>query len=130
VFVSVEWCKETITRQIPEDPEQYITVRRLNGRERRRRQSLGGKFIIGDGEAVSMELAIDAIKDFEYETCITDFRLKDENNKLLVFGNREYNKNIYDNMSDELCRFVDDLIAEVNKENAAGKEEMKEVEGN
>jgi DNA-binding ferritin-like protein (Dps family) len=79
-------------------------------------------------EDVEVTIAIDRLKDFEWQHAITNFRFVDSKGKVLVFGAADQNQKIYDNASDDLAKFIDDMIAEVNKENKP--EEVEKIEGN
>lgn len=132
--VSIDWCDDTIKRELPWDSTQYVTVKRFSGRDKRRRQALAATYRIGPEKSEEMELqmAYDKLKEFEWSTAITDFRLKDSRGKIYSFADAKKNMEIFDHIGGKVEEFIDELILEVNKEDSTEvvSAEVKEVEGN
>ena len=133
-IASLDWCDDTTTKTLPWDSDQFVTVKRFTAREKRKRQSLAGTFRIGPeiSEQTEIQMTYDRLKDFEWETAIVDYRLKDKNGKVYLFADAKSNRKIYDHISGDLEKFIDDLILTINKEKSTEvvSSEVKEVEGN
>ena len=136
-FAALDWCEDKLRRELPDDPDQFIEVRRLNRRERDKCNGLATRARMSevDGaslnmESIELDITVGRVKDFEYEHCITDFALKDGEGRAHRFGKPDRNKRIYDHFTPEMARFVDEMIAELNKDDEIGKAEVEAVEGN
>lgn len=129
-IVSIDWCDDTIRRTLPWDEDQYVEVKRFTNKERKRKQTLMTRFSHFADEAAEVQLRYDEVAQFDYQTAITDFRLKDKTGKVLLFGKPSENSRIYDHFTGRLADFVDGLIAEVNMETEAGAAEISAVAGN
>lgn len=131
---SINWCDDTLKRNLPWDDSQFIEVKRLSGRNKRKRQALASVFRVGSEVAEDMEIQMtyDKLKEFEWESSIIDFKLRDSRGKILTFGDPKKNSEIFDHIDGELEKFIDELILEVNKEDKTevAKPEIIEVEGN
>ena len=135
--ISVDWCEDTVTRQLPWDEDQFVSVRRFTGREKRRRQALAGTFRLGPEKSddVEIQMTYDKLKDFEWATCITNFRLlvhKGGKDLVMLFSSKDNNQEVYDHITGRLEEFIDNLILEVNKEESTEvpTEDVKDIEGN
>lgn len=136
-IISLDWCEDTLTENLPWDADQYVTVRRLTAKERRQRLAIAAKMETKDLAADSFTVGsnLDAMKEFEYQHCIVDYKLKSfKNGKECVHTfskNPDVNQEVYDHFSPELEEFVDELIAKVNKETGlrAPNQEVEAIEG-
>lgn len=140
-IIGINWCSDTIKRELPGDSEQFVEVRRLSKGEKLRRADLATRMTVKNGEMkdvsdMDISVATTAIKMFEYETCITDFAIKGpdkkDSKKIVIYryGNAASNRDIYNHLTDDYAQFIDELIAEVNKDSAEDQAEVKAVEGN
>ena len=142
-IVSIDWCDDQETGYIPGDDEQFVTVRRLTGREKRQRQAIAsGKmaFDITDlksnsknvePDAMSIDVQLDKLKKFEWEQSIVNFKLRNNRGGFETYSEKDANRNarIYDHIdSGSACgQLIDSLIAKVNKEDSEGHAELEEV---
>jgi len=138
-IISIDWCTDTIKESLPWDPDQFIEVRRLTAKEKRRKRTIASKFTLdrkSKSDDIDVQIAVDEIKDFEYTHCITDFSLKGKDKygkeQILTFSNAKDNTKIYDHFGEKLEEFVDKLISKVNKESddEDSEEAVDEAEGN
>ena len=132
-IVSIDWCEDTITEKLPWDEEQFVTVRRLTGKEKRRKLDVASSVKMGTDQSDEYEInmRVGAVKDYEWNTCITDFLFKSTKNgkpRVDKFNgiNPAANQVLYDHISGELEKFIDDLIDHVNKDD----KEVAEVSKN
>ena len=130
-IVSIDWCEDEIKKTLPWDESQYVTIKRLSGRDKRRRDSIPGKVRLSSKKTDDYEfqLELDKLKDFEWKHSIVDFCLKDGNGKVHTFGNDTNNQRVYDHISGELEKFIDDIIDEVEKSSEDVEEVSKNSEG-
>jgi hypothetical protein len=133
--VSIDWCEDTLKRNLPGDEEQFIEVRRFTAKQRRKRQQLAGRIHFKEGEEkalddISVEVNVQELKTFEYTNGIVDFKLLDSQGKFHSFDHSHPDRNlkIYDHITGDLEVFIDELLGEVNKDTET--EEVKEIEGN
>jgi len=129
---SIDWCDETLRKELPWDPDQFIEVRRFSDAEQKRRKGIGARYSKVGTDDSEVQIVYDRLAAYDYDTAIIDYRLKDKTGKVLLFGKPEWNANVYEHFgkSGKMADFVDELIAEVNKETPEGVKDVKDVAGN
>jgi len=114
-IITIDWCDDTLTKKLPWDESQYVTVKRMSDAQRLKRDSMMAKFS-NNGDSQSIQMQYDVVKAFEYEHSIIDFRFIDNRKNELKYDARQLPRNraIYDHVGRELSELIDSMIDEVN----------------